>query len=125
MDRSSKHVQVSTCLVHPCHGSLLPSTVHNALSLVNIVCVHASGCALSISVKPGSAAHLPTGTASTGWQCLSVGACVQLVWFRAVSSHMWLPPCIIVLQASQLLASWVDANCSHTAWNVSLISPQL
>ena len=84
-------------LVHPCCGSLLPSTVFNALALVNIIHVHVGGCALSISVKPRSAAHFSTSTAS-----LSVGAHVHLVWFRAASHHMWLLPYINVSRASHI-----------------------
>ena len=80
-------MQVSMCLVHPCYGSLLPSTVHNMLALVNIH-IHAGGHALSIPAKPRSATHLPTSTTSTGLQHLLVGALVHLVWFRAVSSHV-------------------------------------
>ena len=101
-------MQVSTCLVRPRCGSLLPSTVHNMLALdklVNIVRVHVCGCVLSISAKPGSATHFPTSTASAGLQCLSVGACVHLVWFRAASCHVWPLPCVNVFCTSQLLAS--------------------
>ena len=35
--KSSKHTQVLTHMVHPHHWSLLPSTLHNALALVNII----------------------------------------------------------------------------------------
>ena len=92
-------------LVHPHHGSLLPSTVFNALALVNIICIHTSGHTLSISVKPRSAAHFSTSTISTGLQCFSVGALVHLVWFRAVSHHVWPLPHVNVSCTSQLLAS--------------------
>ena len=105
MVRPLKHTQVSTCLVHPRCGSLLPSTVHNALALVNIVHVHASGHALSISAKPGSATYFPTSTTSTGLQHLSVGPCVHLVWLRAANCHIWPLPCINIFHASQLWAS--------------------
>ena len=68
--RYSKHAEVLMHLVCPHHGSLLPSTVHNVLACVNIAHVHASGCVLSISVKPRSATYFPTSTTSTGLQCL-------------------------------------------------------
>ena len=102
MVRYSKHVQVLTHIVHPCHGSLLPSTVLNVLALDNIVCVHAGGHTLSISVKPGSAAHFPTSTTSTGLQHLLVGACVHLVCFRAASRHVWPLPCINIFYTSHI-----------------------
>ena len=38
-------------------------------------------------------------------QCLSVGAHVHLVRFRAANHHMWPLPCINVFHTSQLLAS--------------------
>ena len=91
-------------LVHPHHGSLLPSTVHNVSALVNIICIHIGGHTLSISAKLGSATHFPTSTASAGLPHLFVGACVHSVWFKAVSHCMWPPPCAIFC-ASQLLAS--------------------
>ena len=127
-DEYSKHVHVSMHLVHPCHGSLLPSTVHNASALVNIIQVHIDGHALSISVKPGSATHVPTSTASIGLQHLSVGACVHLVWFRAASFRMWLPSCANILHASQLLASTVseapDRRCHRRRWqNEKCLAP--
>ena len=90
-------------LVCPQHRSLLPSTVHNVLALVNILCVHAGGCALSISAKPGSTTHFPTSTASAGLQHLLVGAHVHLVWFRAASHCMWPLPCVNVFRASHML----------------------
>ena len=89
-------------LVRPHHTSLLPSTVHNTLACVNIAHIYASGHALSISVKPGSAAHLPTSTASIGLQHLLVAAHVHLVWFRAVSHHVWPSPCTNVLHTSHM-----------------------
>ena len=89
-------------LVCPCHRSLLPSIVHNTLALVNITHAHTSGHALSISVKPGSATHFPTSTASAGLQCLLACACVHLVWFRAVSHLMWPLPCTNIFHASQI-----------------------
>ena len=98
-------MQVSMHLVHPHHRSLLPSTVLNALTLFNIIQVHAGGCALSISAKPGSAIHFSTSTSSTGLQCLSVGACMHLVWFRAVSHNVWLLLRANIFCTSQLLAS--------------------
>ena len=98
----SKHTQVLTHLVHSCHGSLLPSTVFNVLALVNIILIHASRGALSISAKPGSATHFSTSIASAGLQRLLVGACVHLVMFRAVSCRMWLVPCINVSHASHM-----------------------
>ena len=79
-------------LVHPHCGSILPSTVHNVLALVNIIHIHAGGCALSISVKPGSAAHFPTSTTSAGLQHLLVGVHVHWVWFKAASCHVWPLP---------------------------------
>ena len=90
--RCLKHAQVLTCLVCPCHKSLLPSTVHNTLAWVNITYIHISGCTLSISAKPESAAQFPTSTTSVGLQCLSVGEHVHLVWFVATSRHVWPPP---------------------------------
>ena len=72
-------MQVLMHLVHPHCRSLLPSTVHNMLALVNIICIHTSGHALSIAVKPRSAAHFPTSTTSAGLQRLWVGARVHLV----------------------------------------------
>ena len=92
-------------LVCPQHRSLLPSTVHNALALVNIIHIHTGECTLSISAKPRSAALFPTGTTSTGLQHLLVGAHVHLVCFRAVSHHVWPLPHVNVFHASQLLAS--------------------
>ena len=92
-------------LVRPHHGSLLPSTVHNALALVNIIHVHTDGCALSISVKPGSATDFPTSTASAGLQYLLVGAHVHLVWFRAASRHVWL----------------LHLCCPAFLWNVGMV----
>ena len=68
--RYLKHAQVLMHLVCPCHKRLLPLTVHNVLALVNIIHIHVCGCALSILVKPGSATHFPTSTASAGLQCL-------------------------------------------------------
>ena len=119
-------MQVSMCLMHPCCRGLLPSTAHNVSALVNIVYIHASGRALSISAKPRSAAHFPISMASTELQCLSVGARVHLVWFRAASRHVWSLPCINIFHASQLLASLGGCQyCSHAAQNLSLISPQL
>ena len=88
---------------HPRHRSLLPSTVHSALALVNIICINTGGCTLSISVKPGSAAHLPTSMASAGLQHLSVGACVHLVWFRAASHRVWPSPRANVFCASHMI----------------------
>ena len=89
MVRCSKHAHVLTHLVHPCHGSLLPSTVFNTLALVNIIHVHAHGRTLTISAKLGSAAHFSTSTASAGLQHLLVCAHVHLVWFRAASRYVW------------------------------------
>ena len=84
---------------------LLPSTVFNMWALVNIICIHAGWCTLSISVKPGSATHFSTSTASGGLQHLSVGAHVHLVMLRAVSHHVWLLPHVNISHASQLLVS--------------------
>ena len=103
--RYSKHTQVLTCLVCPRCGSLLPSTVHNVLACVNIACVHTGGCTLSISAKPGSTTYFPTSTTSAGLQCLLVGACLHLVWFRTASHHVWSLPCTNVLHELQILAS--------------------
>ena len=94
-------------LVHPCHGSLVPSTLFNVLALVNIIRIHTGRRALSISAKPGSAAHFSTSTTSAGLQHLSVGACVHLVSFRAVSCCMWPLPHVNISCTSQLLASLV------------------
>ena len=47
-------------------GAYFLLTVLNVFTLVNIICVHASGCALSISAKPRSATHFPTSTTSAG-----------------------------------------------------------
>ena len=88
-----------------CSGSLLPSTVHSMLALVNIIHIHTSGCTLSISVKPRSATHFPTSTASTGLQHLLVGAHVHLVWFRAMSHYMWPSPHTNIFHTSKLLVS--------------------
>ena len=33
-------MQVVMCLVHPCHGSLFPSTVNSMLALVNTIHIH-------------------------------------------------------------------------------------
>ena len=101
--RYSKHMQVLMHLVHPHHGSLLPSTVHNALALVNIIHAHTAGCALSISAKPESVTHFPTSTTSAGLQCLLVGAPMYLVWFRAVSCHVWPLPCANIFCTSDIL----------------------
>ena len=89
-------------LVHPHCRSLLPSTVHNALALVNIICIHAGGCTLSISAKPRSATHFPTSTTCTGLQHLLVAAHVHVVWFRAMSHHVWLPPCTNIFHTSHI-----------------------
>ena len=111
MVRYLKHVQVSTCLVHPRCGSLLPSTVHNALALVNIICIYAGGHTLSISVKPGSATHFPTSTTSAGLQHFSVGAHVHLVWFRVVSHCVWPSPHANILHASHTNAIFIIGSC--------------
>ena len=99
----SKHAQVSMHLVHPYHRSLLPSTVSNAFALVNSTHVHVCGHAL-ISQRSLGVIHtsLPVPLPQD-CQCLSVGACVHLVRFRAVSHHMWLLSCINIFHASQLL----------------------
>ena len=47
---------------------------------------------------------LPTSTASTGLQHLSVGACVHVVWFRAASHHVWPPPRANVFRASHVFS---------------------
>ena len=55
--------------------SLLPSSVFIVLALVNSDISHQGD--LGISTRPGSAASLPDSTASTGLQCLLVGARVH------------------------------------------------
>ena len=125
MVRSSKHAWVLMHLVHPCHGSLLSSTVHNALALVNIVRVHAS----SILAKPGSTTHFPTSTASAGLQCLSVGARVHLVRFRAVSHCVWLLPLVNIFRPSHMyryvitmgLWSKYDVNGHYFIFTVQIL----
>ena len=93
------------CLVHPHHGSLLPSNVSNVFALVNSACIHICGCTL-ISQKSLGMLHtsLPVPLPQD-CQCLSVGAHVHLVRFRAASCHMWPLPCINIFNALQLLAS--------------------
>ena len=72
-------MQVTTCLVHPCDWSLLPSTVSDVL-----ICVFATRmfCHMHLSIpeKPRSAAHSSTSNASTGLLRLLVGALVHFVW---------------------------------------------
>ena len=50
---------------------------------------------------------------------------VHLVWFRAVSNHVWPSPRANILHASQILASLGGPDWSCTAQNVSISLPQL
>ena len=109
MVRCLKHVQVLTCLVHACCGSLLPSTVSNMFALVTHI--HIGGCALVSQRSPGV---LPTSLPVhllQDCQHLSVGAHVHLVRFRAVSHHVWLLPCINILHTSHICEGHQGKEC--------------
>ena len=100
-----KQTQVLMHLVHPCHGSLLPSTVSNTFALVNSILIHISGHAL-VSQKSLGVPHtsLPV-LLLQDCQHLLVGAHVHLVRFRAVSHHVWSLSGVNIFHASQLLVS--------------------
>ena len=106
-------LQLSMHLVYPPCRSLLPSTVHNALALVNIVHIHTSGCTSSISAKPGSIAHFPTSTTSSGLQCLSVGGRVHLGLVKSCELLHVTNACIKVFHPSQ---SWASLGGCQLEW---------
>ena len=113
------------CLVCPHGWSLLPSncTLHINLCFWHVHVVHHT--CLSIPEKPGSATRSSTSTTSTGLQCLSVGAQVHLVCLELqviACDRCHKPMCSA---HHNYWHSWVGANWSCTARDMSLSPPRV
>ena len=88
--------------------SLLPSSAFIVLALVNSNVSHQGY--LGISMRPGSAASLPDSTASTGLQCLLVGARVHHGRSDIEVDHVATTMCISHSVCDNSWHPWVGAN---------------
>ena len=113
-------VEVLTCLVCPCHRSLLPSTVFNALVSVTTQRVPAGACINHLSEAwecclSSFKYHLHRTAAPFGW-------CPQALFrFESCKSpHVTPVTCQHFSMHHNYWHPWVDTNWSHAAWNVNI-----
>ena len=118
-------MEVLTCLVHPRHGSLLPSIVFNALVIVTIRCAPARAC---------------TNHHSEAQECCSSSSKYHL--HRTAMPFSWCPQALFRFESRKSLhvapvmrqhfsvhhnywCPWVGTSWSHAAWKVSTSSSWL